>query len=184
VRVAVFCGARTGHEPRHADAADALGRALAASGFGLVYGAGSTGLMGTLADGALAAGGEVIGVIPQALATPELMHGGLTQTLVVADMHARKARMAELSGAFVALPGGYGTLEELFEVVTWAQLGLHAKPVFVLDTADYYAPLAALLEHAASAGYLTPTDREVVRLVATVDELMDALVVARAAPDR
>ncbi|MBN2192193.1 MAG: TIGR00730 family Rossman fold protein [Polyangiaceae bacterium] len=176
MRVAVYCGARTGHDPRHSAAAAAFGNALAEQAFGLVYGAGSVGLMGILANAVLGGGGEVIGVIPETLATVELLHPGLTQTHVVADMHARKALMAALADAFVALPGGYGTLEELFEVVTWAQLGLHHKPVYVLDVAGYYAPLAALLDHMVVGGFVTPEKRGVVRLVPAVDALMAALV--------
>jgi len=138
--------------------------------------------MGILADAALAAGGEVVGVIPEALATVELLHPRLTRTHVVADMHARKALMAELADAFVALPGGYGTLEELFEVVTWAQLGLHEKPTFVLDVGDYYAPLAALLDHAVESGYVAPTHRQVVRLLPSVEAVVAALLPRPADP--
>ncbi len=176
MRVTVFCGSRTGHDPRHAAAAAALARSLAERGLGLVYGAGSCGLMGILADAALAAGGEVVGVIPEALATVELLHPRLTRTHVVADMHARKALMAELGDAFVALPGGYGTFEELFEVVTWAQLGMHEKPIFVLDVGGYYAPLATLLDHSVESGYIAPTHRETVRLLPSVEALIEALV--------
>ncbi len=178
MRVTVFCGSRTGHDPRHAAAAAALARSLAQHGLGLVYGAGGCGLMGILADAALAAGGEVVGVIPEALATVELLHPRLTQTHVVADMHARKALMAELGDAFVALPGGYGTFEELFEVVTWAQLGMHEKPIFVLDVGGYYAPLAALLDHAVASGFIAPTHRAVVRLLPSVEAVIEALVTA------
>ncbi len=182
MRVAVFCGSRTGHDPRHAAAAAALGGALAARGVGVVYGAGGCGLMGILADAALAAGGEVVGVIPEALATVELLHPRLTRTHVVANMHARKALMAELADAFVALPGGYGTLEELFEVVTWAQLGLHERPTFWLDVGDYYAPLAALLDHAVESGYVAPTHRQVVRLLPSVEAVVAALLPRPADP--
>ncbi len=182
MRVAVFCGSRTGHDPRHTAAAAALGTRLAERDVGLVYGAGSCGLMGILADAALAAGGEVVGVIPAALATAELLHTRLTQTHVVADMHARKALMAELADAFIALPGGYGTFEELFEVVTWAQLGLHDKPTLVLDVGGYYAPLAALLDHAVESGYIAPTHREVIRLLPSVEALFGALPGPRVTP--
>src|SRR5271166_3198929 len=128
-RLCVFCGSSVGSQRDHADAARRLGEAMARRGIGLVFGAGHVGLMGVLADAVLAAGGEAIGVIPQALVDRELAHGGLTRLHVVDSMHERKALMADLSDAFLALPGGYGTLEELFEVVTWKQLGIHAKPI-------------------------------------------------------
>ena len=127
--ICVFCGARPGHDPAHAAAAVTLGRTLAEQGIRLVYGGGAVGLMGIVADAALAAGGEVIGIIPQSLEHSEIGHSGLTRLEVVDGMHARKARMAELSDAFIALPGGLGTLEELFEVWTWGQLGYHQKPL-------------------------------------------------------
>lgn len=174
-RVTVFCGARVGRDPRHASAASALGRGLAERGVSVVYGAGGTGLMGILADAALGAGGEVIGVIPESLATHERLHRGLSATHVVADMHARKALMASLGDAFVALPGGFGTLEELFEVVTWAQLELHRKPAFAVNVARYYAPLATLIDAAVVEGYVTPAEQGAVRLVASVRELFDQL---------
>ena len=148
-RVCVFCGSSPGRDPRHAEAAAALARALAARGLSLVYGGGSVGLMGVLADHALAAGADVIGVIPQALAARELAHRRVADMRVVPTMHARKALMADLADGFVALPGGIGTFEELFEIVTWAQLGIHRKPVGVLNVTGYYDPLVALLQHAA-----------------------------------
>ncbi|HTE06888.1 MAG TPA: TIGR00730 family Rossman fold protein, partial [Planctomycetota bacterium] len=137
-RLCVFCGSSEGNDPVYKAAAQSMGKMLVRRGVGLVYGGGSIGLMGVLADAVLAGGGEVTGVIPSALATKEVQHTGLTHTRVVDNMHARKALMNQLSDGFVAMPGGYGTLEELFEVVTWAQLGLHAKPVGLLNVVGYF----------------------------------------------
>lgn len=155
-RVCVFCGSASGSRPGYAGAARELGTRLAHRGIGLVYGGAAVGLMGTVADAALAAGGEVIGVIPGALVDREIAHPGLSELHVVGSMHERKALMAELSGAFVALPGGLGTLEELFEVCTWRQLGLHAKPIALLDVEGYWAGLLAFLAHTEAEGFLRP----------------------------
>jgi len=174
-RVCVFCGSSPGARPEYRAAAEALGRMLAARGLGLVYGGGNVGLMGVLADAALAAGGEVIGVIPRALVDLEVAHTGLRDLRIVDSMHERKAAMAELAGAFVALPGGIGTLEELFEVWTWAQLGLHAKPCALLDVAGYYAPLVAFLEHAVAARFLRPVHRAMLTVTADPQALLDHL---------
>ena len=144
--ICVFCGASTGHDPIYREAAENLGRALAERGIRLVYGGGAVGLMGVVADAAMAAGGEVIGIIPQSLKDAEVGHTGLTRLEVVDGMHARKARMAELSDAFIALPGGLGTLEELFEVWTWGQLGYHGKPLGLLDTNQFYSKLSHFLD--------------------------------------
>jgi len=153
-RVCVFCGSSAGADPAFTHAATEVGGVLAQRGLGLVYGGGNVGLMGVLADAALTAGGEVIGVIPQALLAKEVAHSGLSQLRVVASMHERKAMMAELSDGFVALPGGIGTLEELFEVLTWNQLGLHAKPCAILNVAGYYDHLLTFLEHATSERFV------------------------------
>jgi uncharacterized protein (TIGR00730 family) len=155
------------------EAARATGRALARRGIGVVYGGGSIGLMGALADATLAAGGEVVGVIPRALQLRELAHGGLTSLHVVGSMHERKARMAELSEGFVALPGGIGTLEELAEIVTWAQLGLHDRPCGLLDVEGYWQPLVALLDHAVEEGFVRPEHRGLVVVARDPDELID-----------
>jgi uncharacterized protein (TIGR00730 family) len=136
------------------DAAFSMGRALAAAGLRLVYGAGKTGLMGAVAEGALQAGGQVIGITPAYLNLPHLIHAGLSRLDVVESMHARKARMSELADAFIALPGGYGTFEELFETLTWAQLGLHSKPVGLLNTRRYFDPLLRLVQHALAEGFI------------------------------
>jgi len=174
-RVCVFCGSSPGRDPRHAQAAEAVARALAARGLSLVYGGGSVGLMGVLADHALAAGIGVIGVIPQALAQRELAHRRVADMRVVPTMHARKALMAELADGFVALPGGIGTFEELFEVVTWAQLGIHRKPVGVLNVAGYYDPLVALLQHADGEGFIWADGRELVAVEEDPGRLLDRL---------
>lgn len=152
--VCVYCGSADGLRAEYLAAARQMGAALAQAGLRLVYGAGKTGVMGALADGALEAGGEVTGVTPAYLNTPQLIHGGLTRLEVVETIHQRKARMSDLADAFIALPGGYGTFEELFETLTWAQLGLHAKPIGLLNTLGYFDPLLALIQHALSEGFL------------------------------
>ena len=158
-RLCVFCGSSPGGADDFSLAAERLGRALAAAGIGLVYGGASVGLMGRLADRALAAGGEVVGVIPRALVDQEVAHHGLADLRIVASMHERKALMADLADGFVALPGGLGTLDELFEILTWAQLGLHRKPVGLLDVGGYFAPLLAFLDGAVAARFLAPAHR-------------------------
>jgi uncharacterized protein (TIGR00730 family) len=156
-RVCVFCGASPGHDPVHVDASARLGQALAERGIGLVTGGGKVGLMGAIADAALGAGGEVIGVIPRGLVEREVAHMGLTELHVVETLHERKALMHRLSDAFVALPGGFGTLDELMETITWAQLGIHAKPIGLVDVAGYYGDLLAFVETAIAAGFVSPS---------------------------
>ncbi|WP_242395149.1 LOG family protein [Anaeromyxobacter oryzisoli] len=173
-RICVFCGASGGRAPVHLEAAHAAGRTLARRGLALVYGGGSVGLMGAVADGALDAGGEVIGVIPRALQLRELAHPRLTSLHVVRSMHERKAKMAELADGFVALPGGLGTLEELAEILTWAQLGLHRKPCGLLDVAGYYQPLIAFLDHAVAEGFLRPEHRGELHVASDLAALLDA----------
>jgi uncharacterized protein (TIGR00730 family) len=158
-RLCVYAGSNPGAHPDYAAAAERLATLLAERGIGLVYGGGDVGLMGVLGDSVLAAGGEAIGVIPQALMDREIGHRGLTELRVVGSMHERKALMAELSDGFVAIPGGIGTLEELIEVYTWSQLGLHGKPMGVLDVRGYYEPLAAMLDAAVREGFLRPAHR-------------------------
>ena len=158
-RLCVYAGSNHGTHPDYATAAERLARTLAERGIGLVYGGGDVGLMGVLADTALRAGGEVIGVIPQQLVDREVGHRGLSELRVVGSMHERKALMAELSDGFVAVPGGIGTLEELIEVYTWSQLGLHRKPVGVLNVRGYYDGLIALLDHAVDEGFLRAPHR-------------------------
>ncbi len=174
-RVCVFCGASSGRLPAYADAARALGAAAAARGTGVVYGGGRVGLMGAVADGALAAGGEVIGVIPQALVDRELAHGGLSELHVVGSLHERKALMADLADGFVALPGGFGTLDELLEQLTWSQLGLHGKPVGLLDVEEYWLPLIALARHATDEGFVRAADLAAIAVATDADGLLDRL---------
>jgi uncharacterized protein (TIGR00730 family) len=157
--ICVFCGASTGHDPRYADVAALTGQTLARRGIRLVYGGGRLGLMGALADAALAAGGEVVGVIPRGLVDRELAHPGLTELVIVETLHERKAEMARLSEAFIALPGGLGTLEELAEVLSWAQLDLHAKPIGLLDVGGYFDALGAFLDHAVAEGFIAQRHR-------------------------
>jgi uncharacterized protein (TIGR00730 family) len=158
-RVCVFCGSSPGARPAYTDAAEEVGRLLAASSIGLVYGGGAVGLMGRLADAVLDAGGEAIGVIPEALVAREIGHKGLSELRVVGSMHERKALMADLSDAFVALPGGLGTVEELFEIFTWAQLGLHRKPLGLLDVEGYYDGISRFLTHAVEERFLLEQHR-------------------------
>jgi len=171
-RVCVFCGSSAGERPAYADAARALAAELARRRLGLVYGGGSVGIMGILADAAMAAGVDVIGVIPRPLASRELAHTGLTELKLVDSMHERKATMAALADGFLALPGGLGTLEETLEILTWAQLGIHAKPVAALNTAGYWDGLIRLLGHAVAEGFVR---REYAALMLFADEPAEAL---------
>ncbi|MBN9119192.1 MAG: TIGR00730 family Rossman fold protein [Planctomycetes bacterium] len=173
--VCVFCGSAAGTNPVYATTARELGRTLAARKLGLVYGGGRVGLMGEVASAALTAGGTVVGVIPHSLALKEIAQEDCTELIVVNTMHERKSLMADRSDAFVALPGGYGTCDELFEIVTWAQLGIHRKPVAVLNVNGFFAPLFAWLDHVVSEGLLRPKHRELLLVADTVPELLDAL---------
>jgi uncharacterized protein (TIGR00730 family) len=184
-RVCVFCGASSGRRAAYAEAARGLGATLAGRGIGLVYGGGRVGLMGAVADGALGAGGEVTGVIPRELVDRELAHGGVTDLRVVGSLHERKALMAELSDAFVALPGGFGTLDELMEQLTWSQLGLHAKPVGLLDVEDYWRPLIELSRHLTAEGFVRESDLAAIAVGDDADLLLDRLArLAEQAPRR
>lgn len=160
--ICVFAGSGVGRSPRYRDAAESLGVELAERGIGLVYGASGIGLMGATADAALAAGGKVVGVIPEALLALEQVHTGLSELHVVDSMHARKAKMASLADAFAALPGGMGTLEELLEIATWSKLGIHAKPCGVVNVGGYYDGLDAMLEHAVAEKFMRPEDRSLI----------------------
>ncbi|WP_373389161.1 TIGR00730 family Rossman fold protein [Pseudomonas alcaligenes] len=173
--VCVFCGASPGARPIYREAAEQLGRSLAEQGLTLVYGGGAVGLMGLVADAALAAGGEVIGIIPQSLERAEIGHRGLTRLEVVDGMHARKARMAELADAFIALPGGLGTLEELFEVWTWGQLGYHAKPLGLLEVDGFYARLTAFLDHLVAERFVREQHRAILQISESPAELLQRL---------
>ena len=172
-RVAVYCGSAFGNNPAFLSEAKALGKAIAAAGLGLVYGGASVGLMGAVADAALAGGADVIGVLPSVLDDREIGHAGLTTLERVETMHERKARMVELADAFLVLPGGYGTLEELLEVVTWAQLGLHAKPCILINTAGYWDGLLAFLDTAVEAGFLQARNRALLRVAANAEEAVE-----------
>jgi uncharacterized protein (TIGR00730 family) len=178
--VAVFCGSSLGVRPSYVEAAKAMGREVGGRGLGVVYGGGRVGLMGVVADAAMAAGAKVQGVIPETLAATEVAHAGLTELFVVPSMHARKAKMADLADAFVAMPGGFGTLDELFEVLTWAQLGLHKKPIGVYDVDGFFAPLLTALDGMVREGFVRQEERSI--LVSSPDpaSLLDAL--ARSAP--
>lgn len=174
-RVAVYCGSSSGNDPAYHAEAIALGMALASAGLGLVYGGASVGLMGAVADAALAGGAEVIGVLPENLADREIAHRGLTRLESVPTMHHRKARMIELADAFIALPGGYGTIEEILEAVTWAQLRIHAKPCILINTAGFWNGLVGQLDAMVAAGFLKPHNRALLRAAASADEAVRML---------
>jgi uncharacterized protein (TIGR00730 family) len=174
-RICVFCGSSAGSRPEYRAAAEELGTELARLNIGLVYGGGNVGLMGVVADAILRAGGEAVGVIPKHLMAREVGHKGLTKLHVVHSMHERKALMADLSDAFVALPGGFGTLEEFCEAVTWTQLGLQAKPCGVLNVLGYYTPLLAMFDHAVEERFLKPQNRGLVLARGSAAELLRAL---------
>ena len=178
-KVCVFCGANPGNNPAHAEAARALGHAIADRGLGLVYGGGKVGLMGIVADAALEGGAEVDGVIPEHLMQRELGHGSVTRLHVVASMHERKAMVAALSDGFVVLPGGFGTLEEAFEVLTWSQLGLHRKGTVFLDIKGYWSRLNGMLDAMAEEGFVKPEHRAIALTATTADEALDLLAAFR-----
>ncbi len=175
-RICLFCGSSPRVASDYMDVARAFGSILASRGIGLVYGGGRTGLMGAAADGALAAGGRVIGVIPRALADLEVAHGGLTELELVDSMHERKARMAALSDAFAALPGGLGTLDEWFEIWTWAQLGFHAKPIGLLNFEGFFDPLLAFLDHLVAEGFVRPEHRAMAAVERDAKALIERLI--------
>ena len=174
-RICVFCGSSQGSRPEYGAAAEEMGAKLVRRNIGLVYGGGNVGLMGIIADAVLRAGGEAMGVIPENLMSREIGHKGLTKLHVVHSMHERKALMADLSDAFIAMPGGFGTLEEFCEVVTWAQLGLHAKPCGILNVLGYYTPLLAMFDHAVEERFLKPENRCLVLGRESAPELLQAL---------
>ncbi|MEG8047846.1 TIGR00730 family Rossman fold protein [Sphingomonas aerolata] len=174
-RLAVYCGSATPANPLYIEGARALGRTFAERGIGLVYGGGRTGLMGAIADGALEGGGEVIGVIPQALVDAEVAHRGLTELHVVQGMHQRKQMFTDLSDGFVTIPGGTGTMDELWEALSWAQLGYHADPVGLLNTAGYYDHLIAFWDKMGEVGFLRPQHRDLLIVADTLDLLLDRM---------
>lgn len=173
--VCVYCGSSDKMHSDYLEAARQVGACIARRGLHLYYGAGSTGLMGAVADGALEAGGTVTGIIPGYFNTPQLCHAGLTRLEVVETIHQRKARLAELADAFIALPGGYGTFEELFEILTWAQIGLHKKPIGMLNTRRYFEPLLAVIEQARQEGFIYNEHRGLFAIAEQPEELLDAL---------
>jgi uncharacterized protein (TIGR00730 family) len=175
-RVCIFCGSSKGGRDIYVQSARQMGAALAGRGLELVYGGGHVGLMGAAADGTLAAGGRVIGVIPKALDEKELTHKGLTELHVVGSMHERKAMMAELSDGFIALPGGFGTLDEFAEIVTWAQLGIHQKPMGMLNVAGYFDTLLAFFDHSVAEGFVRDTHRAMVLTAAQPEHLLDMML--------
>lgn len=181
--VCVYCGSREGHNPAYSEAARLLGLAIGHQGWRLVYGGGRVGLMGIVADAVLAAGGEVLGVIPDSLMRREVGHAGLTELVVVQTMHERKQHMAEAADAFVALPGGIGTLEELFEVWTWQHLGYHHKPVALLNVAGFYQPLLQFMSHTLEAGFVSAEQMAALQSHNSVDALIAALAARWESPD-
>ncbi len=176
-RLAVYCGSATPADPRYIEAAREVGGALAERGIGVVYGGGRLGLMGAVADAALAAGGEVIGIIPEALVGAEVAHHGCTELIVVPGMHERKRRFTDLADGFLTLPGGVGTMDELWEAISWAQLGYHQKPVGVLNVAGFYDHLVAFNQHMAATGFIRPAHHGIM----IVRDRLDALIEAMAA---
>lgn len=173
--ICVYCGSADHLRPEYLQAAQQMGATIARRGLELWYGAGSTGLMGAVADGAMQAGGQVIGVIPEIFNTPRLAHMSLTRLEVVESMHVRKQRLAQAADSFVALPGGYGTFEELFEILTWSQIGLHQKPVGLLNVLGYFDPLLAMVEHARSEGFIYAEHRALLIHADAPDKLLDTL---------
>lgn len=173
--ICVYCGSSDDINPAYLEGADQMGRAIAKRGLQLWYGAGSTGLMGAVANGALGAGGEVIGVIPAMFHTPQLAHTGLTRLEIVESMHQRKERLANQADAFIALPGGFGTFEELFEILTWAQIGLHQKPVGLLNTRNYYDPLVKAVEYARAEGFIYDEHRSLFVCESEPEQLLEKL---------
>jgi len=174
-KICVYCGSADNLNPDYLASARRMGELIARRNMHLVFGAGATGLMGAVADGALEAGGEVTGIIPEYFNTPQLAHGQLTHLEVVATIHQRKARMAELADAFIALPGGYGTFEEFFEILTWAQIGLHQKPIGLLNVRNYFDPMIKMIEHARAEGFIYNEHRSLFVYANQPDELLTAL---------
>ena len=174
-RICVFAGSSPGTRPEYTEAAEQLGEELCARGYDLVYGGGRVGLMGAIADSVLSKGGRVIGIIPASLAEKEVAHQGLTELRIVSSMHERKAMMGELSDAFIALPGGLGTMEELLEVLTWVQLGIHAKPAGLVNVESYFNGLLAFISHAVEERFLLPEHRSMILVDSNIAALLDAL---------
>ncbi len=174
-KICVFCGSQPGVNSAYAEAAREMGRLLAQNDITLIFGGGMTGIMGILADAVLIAGGQAVGVIPDSMNVPKVVHEGITELIVTPDMHTRKAKMVAMSDGFIALPGGFGTLDELFETLTLSQLGYEPKPIGILNVAGYYTPLVELIEHAIQAGFVNPRYRDVFTLQKTPTELLTAM---------
>jgi uncharacterized protein (TIGR00730 family) len=174
VRICVFCGSSPGNDLAYADAARSVGQGLADNGCDLVYGGGRAGLMGVVADAVLAAGGKVTGVIPRALVNQEIAHSGLTQLLVVPTMHERKAKMADLADGFIALPGGVGTLEEIFEQWGWARLGIHAKPCAFFDVKGFFEPVRTMLNQMLRAGFMRKEHTDIITFASDLGQILEA----------
>ncbi len=180
-RLCVYCGSAVGQDSRYEAAARELGQALATAGIELVFGGGRVGLMGVLADAVLTSGGRAVGIIPERLRNAELAHRGVSELVITGSMHDRKRLMAERADAFAVLPGGIGTLDETFEILTWRQLGLHNKPIFLIDVAGYWQPLRELFDHLAAHGFTAPLVPRLLEMVTSVAELMTTLVGTRPA---
>ena len=174
-RICVYCGSKPGHDPAYLQSATMLGEAMARRGLGLVYGGASIGLMGRIADTMIENGGETIGVIPGSLFKNEVAHPGLSELITVDSMHLRKEKMASLADGFVALPGGFGTLEEVFEAITWTQIRVHVKPVGLLNTSGYYDPLSGFIDHAVSQGFIKRKHQLLYTMASDPDVLMDQM---------
>ncbi|HQR07501.1 MAG TPA: TIGR00730 family Rossman fold protein [Gemmatales bacterium] len=176
MKIALYCGARKGNDPIYVELAHSVARTLAQRGIGIVYGGGNIGLMGVIAEAAIQAGGEIIGVIPGSMVEEELAHHGITRLEIVNTMHQRKARIEELSDAFIALPGGYGTLDELFEIITWRQLKLHHKPIGLLNHQGFYDSLVAFVDHACKEGFVPGKNRELLIVANDLETLLGKII--------
>ena len=172
MKIALFCGARLGHDPTYAEMARSVARTLTRRGIGIVYGGGNIGLMGEIAEAAIQAGGEIIGIIPRSMVEEELAHHGITRLEIVSSMHQRKARIEELSDAFIALPGGYGTLDELFEIITWRQLKLHSKPIGLLNHRGFYDHLVGFIDKACEEGFVPGKNRDLLIVANDLESLL------------
>lgn len=172
MNICIYCGSSPGNNPSILENARAFGRMMAENNYTLIYGGSSLGVMGALADSVMVNGGEVIGVIPENLFSKEVAHQGITRLITVRDMHQRKSHMAELADAFVAFPGGFGTMEELFEIITWNQIGLFKKPVTVMNIDGYYNSLIRMMDEAVETGYIKPKNREIVRVAETLEQCL------------
>ncbi|MDZ7756588.1 TIGR00730 family Rossman fold protein [Rhodohalobacter sp.] len=173
MNICVYCGSSPGNDPDIINRAGAFGKLLAENDHNLIYGGSSLGIMGTIADSVMVNGGEVIGVIPENLFSKEVAHRGITRLITVKDMHQRKSHMAELADAFVAFPGGFGTMEELFEIITWNQIGLLDKPVTIMNLNGYYDSLIEMMDHSVEAGFIKPNNRKIVQVAETLEECLE-----------